>query len=55
MFTCTTVDGDEGMCRCHLDDVANPDGTVDVPRCLVLTWHTLWLSWLLCAKVGVGG
>ena len=54
VLACTTVGSDDGMRRCHLD-VANLDGTVDVPRCLVVTWHTLWLSWLLCAEVGVGG
>ena len=25
MLTCTTVDGDEGMHCCHLDDAANPE------------------------------
>ena len=29
VLTCTTVDGDDGMHRCHLDDVAN----LDVLRC----------------------
>ena len=39
VLTCTTVDSDNSMRCCHLDDVANPDGTVDMPRCLVVTWH----------------
>ena len=39
MLTCTIADGDDGMCRCQLDDVANANRTVDVPHCLVVTWH----------------
>ena len=56
MLTCTIVDGDDGMCRCQLDDMANANRTVDVPHCLVVSGiGMLWLSWLLCAEVGVGG
>ena len=39
VLTCSTVDGGDGMHCCHLNDVANLDGTVDVPRCLVMMWH----------------
>ena len=39
VLICTTVNSDDGMCHCHLDDMANLDGTIDMPRCLVMTWQ----------------
>ena len=47
-----TVDGDDGMCHCHLDDMAHLKGTIEVPHHLL---HVLSTWQALVVAVMVGG
>ena len=51
VVTYPTVDGDDSMCHCHLDDMAHPKGTIEVPHHLV---HALLTQKALIVAIVVG-
>jgi len=52
VVTYPTVDGNNGMHHCHLDNMAHPKGTVEVPCCLLHVPST-WQALIVAVVVGV--
>jgi len=51
VVTYLTVDSNDGMCHCCLDDMAHLKGTIEVPHCLL---HVLLTRQVLVVAVMVG-